>query len=157
MSEHIVENNPKKEFLFALGGVGLFLAIVLLIGISGFLRPAGEHITVQTAEEIAAAEEAEAMAAEAAKPAATAETTAPAEAATTDTPADATVTPAPAPAPADATAAADANSAVVTAEAGTATASGTVSQPAVADAELPAEQADGGSDAGNTEKAVPAQ
>ncbi|WP_243443371.1 hypothetical protein [Psychrobacter sp. JCM 18903] len=47
MSEHIVENNPKKEFLFALGGVALFLGIVLLIGISGFLRPAGEHITAE--------------------------------------------------------------------------------------------------------------
>ena len=51
MSEHIVENNPKREFMFALGGVGLFLAIVLLIGVSGFLRPAGEHITAKTAEE----------------------------------------------------------------------------------------------------------
>ena len=50
MSEHIVENNPKREFLFALGGVGLFLGIVLLIGISGFLRPAGEHITAETTE-----------------------------------------------------------------------------------------------------------
>lgn len=57
MSEHIVENNPKKEFLFALGGVALFLAIVLLIGISGFLRPAGEHITAETTEEAAAATE----------------------------------------------------------------------------------------------------
>ena len=48
MSEHIVENNPKKEFLFALGGVALFLGIVLLIGISGYLRPAGEHIKAET-------------------------------------------------------------------------------------------------------------
>lgn len=37
MSEHIVENNPKKELLFALGGVALFLGIVLLIGVSAFL------------------------------------------------------------------------------------------------------------------------
>lgn len=50
MSEHIVENNPKKEFLFALGGVALFLGIVLLIGISGYLRPAGEHITAESTE-----------------------------------------------------------------------------------------------------------
>ena len=41
------QNNPKKEFLFALIGVGLFLGIVLLIGISGFLRPAAQHITVE--------------------------------------------------------------------------------------------------------------
>lgn len=41
------QNNPKKEFIYALGGVGLFLALVLLIGISAFLRPAGEHIQAQ--------------------------------------------------------------------------------------------------------------
>ena len=69
MSEHIVENNPKKEFLFALGGVALFLGIVLLIGISGYLRPAGEHITAESTEATA---ETEATATEAA-PAATAE------------------------------------------------------------------------------------
>ena len=72
MSEHIVENNPKKEFLFALGGVALFLGIVLLIGISGFLRPAGEHITAETTETSAAADEAEAIAAEDTAPAETA-------------------------------------------------------------------------------------
>ena len=37
MSEHVVNNNPKKELLFALGGIGLFLGIVLLIGISCLL------------------------------------------------------------------------------------------------------------------------
>ena len=71
MSEHIVENNPKKEFLFALGGVALFLGIVLLIGISGYFRPAGEHITAESTEATA---ETEATATEAA-PAATAEAT----------------------------------------------------------------------------------
>ena len=138
MSEHIVENNPKKEFLFALGGVALFLGIVLLIGISAFLRPAGEHITAETTEESAAAET-EATAKEAA-PVAGAETTAPATAA------DATVTPAE-----------DTSGAVVTAEAGTATASGTVNQAAVGDADLTAEQADGDLDAGNTKETATAE
>ncbi|WP_352310693.1 hypothetical protein [Psychrobacter sp. W2-37-MNA-CIBAN-0211] len=69
MSEDIVNNNPKKELLYALGGVGLFLAIVLLIGVSAFLRPAGEHITADTTESSAAANEAETVAAEDAAPA----------------------------------------------------------------------------------------
>ena len=146
MSEHIVENNPKKEFLCALGGVALFLGIVLLIGISAFLRPAGEHITAETTEESVAAET-EATAKEAA-PAETvtapveagAETTAPATAA------DATVTPAE-----------DTSGAVVTAEAGTATASGTVNQAAVGDADLTAEQADGDLDAGTPKETAAAE
>ncbi|HCI76856.1 MULTISPECIES: hypothetical protein [unclassified Psychrobacter] len=143
MSEHIVENNPKKEFLFALGGVALFLGIVLLIGISGFLRPAGEHITAETTETSAAADEAEAIAAEDTAPAETAPVAA--DATATDT--AASVTPA-----------TDTDSAVVTAEAGTATASGTVSQTAVADADLTAEQADGDLEAGDaTDEAVAAQ
>ncbi|WP_440465390.1 hypothetical protein [Psychrobacter sp. ASPA161_6] len=136
MSEDIVNNNPKKELLYALGGVGLFLAIVLLIGVSAFLRPAGEHITADTTESSAAANEAETVAAEDAAPAEADAVTA--EEGTAPAAADATVTPA-----------TDADSAVVTAEAGTATASGTVSQAAVADADLTAEQADGDLDAGN--------
>nr|WP_317200098.1 hypothetical protein [uncultured Psychrobacter sp.] len=64
MSEDIINNNPKKEFMFALVGVGMFLAIVLLIGISAFLRPAGEHITAEATEESVAAENAEAIVAE---------------------------------------------------------------------------------------------
>lgn len=151
MSEHIVENNPKKEFLFALGGVALFLGIVLLIGISAFLRPAGEHITAETTEESAATDEAKAVAVEdeasaetdsaAATPVeAGADTTAPATAA------DATVTPTE-----------DTSGAVVTAEAGTASASGTVNQAAVGDADLTAEQADGDLDAGNTKKTATAE
>ncbi|MGP4714039.1 MULTISPECIES: hypothetical protein [unclassified Psychrobacter] len=72
MSEDIINNNPKKEFMFALVGVGMFLAIVLLIGISAFLRPAGEHITAEATEESVAAENAEAIVAEdTAEPAAT--------------------------------------------------------------------------------------
>jgi type IV secretory pathway TrbL component len=141
MSEHIVENNPKKELLLTLGGVALFLGIVLLIGISGFLRPAGEHITAETMPAVEA--EAPATATEEAAPA-----TAPAAdntAVATATPADATVTPA-----------TDADSAVVSAEAGTATVEGTVSQAAVADADLTAEPADGVA-AETTEKAPAAQ
>ncbi|MGP5070247.1 hypothetical protein [Psychrobacter faecalis] len=126
MSEHIVENNPKKEFLFALGGVALFLGIVLLIGISGYLRPAGEHITAESTE---AAAETEATAAEETAPAATAPT---------ENPADATVTPA-----------ADTDGTVVAAESGTATAEGTVNQAAVPDdANLTAEEADADLDGG---------
>ena len=112
MSEHVVKNNPMREFMFALGGVGLFLSIVLLIGISAWFRPAGVHIKVQTTEELAAAEAAEATAAESVTPAtATATTAAPVEDAVataeadTATPADATATPAPS--AADATVAAE--------------------------------------------------
>lgn len=143
MSEDIVKNNPKKELLFTLGGIALFLGIVLLIGVSAFLRPAGEHITAETTEASAAADDAEAIAtADVAPEAAPAITDA---SATTeiDTAADATVTPAE-----------DTSGAIVTAEAGTATASGTVSQAAVADADLTAEQVDGDLDAGTTEPVV---
>ena len=135
MSEGIVNNNPKKELLFALGGIALFLSIVLLIGVSAFLRPAGQHIVVQTPEELAAADEAAATAAEDAA-------TAPVEDAV----------------PAETDAAADAtDSAVVTAEAGTATTSDTVSQAAVEDADLTAEQADGDLEAGDVAKTEAAQ
>jgi len=138
MSEGIVNNNPKKELLFTLGGIAMFLGIVLLIGVSAFLRPAGEHITAESTEASAAVDEAEATAAE---DTAETDTAMVAEdAAAPDTAADAAVTPA---------AATDADSAIVTAEAGTATASGTVSQAAVADTDLTAEQADGDLDAGD--------
>lgn len=39
----ISQNNPVKETSFALIGTALFLAMVLFIGVSAFLRPAGEH------------------------------------------------------------------------------------------------------------------
>lgn len=140
MSEGIVNNNPKKELLYTLCGIALFLGIVLLIGISGFLRPAGEHIKAETTAASAAAEKAEAIAAEdTAAPAETTASAAIADAAATDTAADATVTPV-----------TEGDSAVVTAESGTATASGTVNQAAVGDADLTAEQADGDLDAGDT-------
>ncbi|WP_367105516.1 hypothetical protein [uncultured Psychrobacter sp.] len=153
MSEHVVENNPKKELLFALGGVALFLGIVLLIGISAFLRPAGEHITAETTEASAAAEQAEDIVAEdvvvedAAPATDSADTTSDTtEAATvgatsTDTAADATVTPAP-----------ETGDAVVATGSATATADGTVDQAAVDETELSAEQADG--DAEGTEPAT---
>ncbi len=57
------QNNPKKELLYALAGVGIFLAIVLLIGISAFLRPAGEHMEVAVDEEAAEVVETEVTAA----------------------------------------------------------------------------------------------
>ena len=96
MSEGIVNNNPKKELLFALGGIAMFLGIVLLIGVSAFLRPAGEHITAETTEASAAADEAEATATEeeaAPADAETATTEEASDATAPDTAADATVTP----------------------------------------------------------------
>lgn len=133
MSEHIVENNPKKELMFALGGVGLFLAIVLLIGVSGFLRPAGEHITAKAAvDEAAPAADAPATDTAEAAPAADTDAIEAGETneATTEVPADATVTPAE-----------NTSGAVVAAEAGTATTSGTVNQAAVQASEPAAEVA----------------
>lgn len=131
----IVENNPKKELLFALGGIVLFLSLVLLIGVSAFLRPAGEHITAEPTAESVAAEEAEAIVAE---DAAAADTTGVATAdvavaeAETTTPAEATVTPAP-----------SSGDAIVATGSATATEEGVVDQAAAADADLTAEQADG--------------
>ena len=122
MSEHIVENNPQKEFMFALGGVGLFLAIVLLIGVSAFLRPAGQHIAPEAPVEEAAAAPVAAVAA------------APAEAAPAK--ADAAVAPA---------AAADSNAAPVAAEPATATAPAAADKAAT-DAAAPAEKADSNAD-----------
>lgn len=59
MAHDIVENNPKKETLYSLVGTLLFLGIVLLIGISAFLRPAGNHVDVKA---LNAAQEAKAAA-----------------------------------------------------------------------------------------------
>lgn len=59
MAHHVVENNPKKELLYALVGILLFLSMVLLIGISAFLRPAGNHVDVKA---LNAAQEAKAAA-----------------------------------------------------------------------------------------------
>lgn len=47
MAHDIVENNPKKEIMYSLVGTLLFLAIVLLIAVSAFLRPAGNHVDVK--------------------------------------------------------------------------------------------------------------
>lgn len=42
-----VANDTKKEIIQALVGVVLFLAMVAFIGISAFLRPAGDHVNVE--------------------------------------------------------------------------------------------------------------
>lgn len=59
MADHIVENNPKKELLYALVGIVMFLGLVLLVGVSAFLRPAGNHVDVKA---LNAAQEAKAVA-----------------------------------------------------------------------------------------------
>lgn len=48
MSHHdeVVKNDIKKELSVAMIGTLAFLAIVLLIGIAAFLRPAGDHVDV---------------------------------------------------------------------------------------------------------------
>lgn len=76
MQAKISQNKPKKEFAYALVGTAAFLAIVLLIGISAFLRPAGNHVAPEAAVEEATEE---AVAEEA-----TAEPAAEADAATTE-------------------------------------------------------------------------
>ena len=134
MSEDIINNNPKKEFMFTLIGVGMFLAIVLLIAVSAYMRPAGEHITAEANDESVAAENAEAI---------IAEDTALAAAATDDTAEDmnlgagesaavedqtigsATVTPDP-----------STGDSIVATQAAEATADGVVNQAAVAETDL---------------------
>lgn len=43
MAHHAVENNPAKEACTALIGIVLLLAIIIGIGLAGWLRPAGDH------------------------------------------------------------------------------------------------------------------
>lgn len=136
----ISENNPMKEFTYALAGVALFLGIVLLIGISAFLRPAGEHIEAAPAA---------AVAEEGAEPAATqgtegsTEVSGVTEEVTTEAETEAnTEIPADAMGQATGEPAVDTTGAIATAQSGTATAEGTVSQAAVADAPVNAEMMD---------------
>lgn len=131
MSADIRSNSPKKEFLYALGGVALFLTIVLIVGISAFLRPAGQHITVENTEVTTVVDEAEVVATEDALVAA--EETEDATASVTD----AAETPA--------------EDAAAAAPVATDGANDTVDQAAVADADLTAEQADGDLEAGDVE------
>lgn len=62
------QNNPKKELMFALVGTLAFLGIVLLIGVSGFLRPAQEHVVTKTAAEDAVTVEGEQVGTEVSNP-----------------------------------------------------------------------------------------
>lgn len=88
------QNKPKKEFAYALVGTAAFLAIVLLIGISAFLRPAGNHVApeaaVEEATEEAVAEGATAEPAAEAEAATTEDVAAEADTADTEAPAEAT-------------------------------------------------------------------
>lgn len=47
MADDISNNSPLKETFVTLAGTALFLAIVLLIAISAWLRPAGNHVVVK--------------------------------------------------------------------------------------------------------------
>ena len=147
------EKNPMKEFSYALVGVALFLGIVLLIGITAFLRPAGEHISPAPAAEVA--EEtapAQSTAAEGDEVAGVTEavTTEEETEANTEIAADAN-------AQATAEPAVDNTGAIATAQSGTATAEGTVSQAAVADAPVNAEVMDADTDGSTEAEATAAQ
>lgn len=51
MAHHeVLDNNPKKELMTALLGIGLFLVLVLGIVISAYLRPAGDHYPATAAD-----------------------------------------------------------------------------------------------------------
>lgn len=50
------QNKPIKEFTFAIFGIILFLAMILLIAISAFLRPAGDHVVAEAPTEEGATE-----------------------------------------------------------------------------------------------------
>lgn len=50
MVHHEVVENNVKELSYALVGVLAVLSVVLLIGISAFLRPVGNHVDVETAQ-----------------------------------------------------------------------------------------------------------
>lgn len=62
MAHDVVDNNPKKEIAYALMGITGFLAMVLFIGVSAFLRPAGDHVDVKALNAAVEAKEAEAKA-----------------------------------------------------------------------------------------------
>lgn len=51
MAHDAYDNNPKKELLTALMGILLLLAIIAGIGVSAWLRPAGDH-TFVTAQSV---------------------------------------------------------------------------------------------------------
>lgn len=49
MAHHeVLDTNPKKELMTAVLGIGLFLALVLGIVVSAYLRPAGDHYPAST-------------------------------------------------------------------------------------------------------------
>lgn len=49
MAHHdVVDNNPKKEILMSLVGIGLFLLLIAGIAVSAWLRPAGDHPATAT-------------------------------------------------------------------------------------------------------------
>lgn len=57
MAHHeVLDTNPKKELMTATLGIGLFLALVLGIVVSAYLRPAGDHYPATTEAPVVAAD-----------------------------------------------------------------------------------------------------